>query len=220
MIQLLVMAKAPVPGRVKTRLCPPCTPDEAAALAEAALADTLATASQVPVVRRTAALEGSYPLPPGWSRVAQRGEGLGERLAYAFTDTALPGVPTLLIGMDTPQLTTTQLAGAAEALTRTGAVLGPALDGGWWALGLSNPHDAQVLPNVPMSTPSTGDRTSAALRARGVHPFLLPPLRDVDTGTDAREVAAACPADAHFPSAVARILGGASGHEAGPGRRR
>ncbi|SNY46944.1 TIGR04282 family arsenosugar biosynthesis glycosyltransferase [Paractinoplanes atraurantiacus] len=206
MIQLLVMAKAPVPGRVKTRLCPPCTPAEAAAIAEASLADTLETAVQVPVVRRVAVLEGDYPAPPGWRRVAQRGAGLGERLAYAFADTALPGVPSLLIGMDTPQVTAALLAGAAEALSRSRAVLGPALDGGWWALGLENPDDAGVLPDVPMSTSDTGALTLAALRTRGAEPFLLPPLRDVDTAADALEVATACPATARFPSAVSRFI--------------
>ncbi|MFF5076195.1 TIGR04282 family arsenosugar biosynthesis glycosyltransferase [Actinoplanes sp. NPDC000266] len=206
MIQLLVMAKAPVPGRVKTRLCPPCTPAEAAAIAEASLADTLAIADQVPVVRRVAVLEGNYPAPAAWRRVAQRGEGLGERLAYAFADTALPGVPALLIGMDTPQITPALLARAAEALSRSGSVLGPAIDGGWWALGLRNPDDAQMLPHVPMSTPDTGALTLAALHARGVDPLLLPTLRDVDTAADAVAVASACPTTARFPSAVRRFL--------------
>ncbi|MFG1994568.1 DUF2064 domain-containing protein [Actinoplanes sp. NPDC048988] len=206
MIQILVMAKAPVPGRVKTRLCPPCTPAEAAVLAGVALADTWKTVDQVPAVRRTTVLEGSYPVPSGWCRVAQRGEGLGQRLAYAFTDTALPGVPTLLIGMDTPQLTADLLCAAAEALVRTGSVLGPAHDGGWWALGLRDTDAARVLPAVPMSTPDTGASTLAALRTRGVQPYLLPPLRDVDTAADALEVAAACPDTACFPTAVRRIL--------------
>ncbi|XVU28533.1 TIGR04282 family arsenosugar biosynthesis glycosyltransferase [Actinoplanes sp. CA-054009] len=207
MIQLLVIAKAPVPGHVKTRLCPPCTPEEAATIAEAALADTLETSDHFPVVRRIAVLEGTYKLPPGWLPVAQRGTGLAQRLAYAFTDTALPNVPTLLIGMDTPQITAAHLNEAAEALLRTGAVLGPSLDGGWWTLGLRDPYAAQVLPPVPMSTPDTAAATLAALRTRSINPFLLPTLRDVDTATDALEVASACPTSARFPAAVNRFLG-------------
>ncbi|WP_328473632.1 TIGR04282 family arsenosugar biosynthesis glycosyltransferase [Actinoplanes sp. NBC_00393] len=206
MIQLLVMAKAPVPGRVKTRLCPPCTPQTAAAIAAAALADTLRTAIGVPAVRRTLVLDGDHPVPLGWACVPQRGTGLGERLAAAFADTALPGVPSLLIGMDTPQLTGRMLRDAAAQLCRTPAVLGPADDGGWWALGLHDATHAAVLPQVPMSTATTGEHTLAALHGRGLRPALLPRLRDVDTAADAVTVAAACPPGARFPAAVARWL--------------
>ncbi len=206
MIQLLVLAKAPVPGRVKTRLCPPCTFEEAAAIAAAALADTLDVARQVSAVRHTLVLDGDHPLPPGWAHTPQRGDGLGERLAYAFADTALPGVPSLLIGMDTPQLTPELLSAAATALLRDGSVLGPSEDGGWWALGLTDPDDARVLPSVPMSTATTGARTLAALHTMGVRPTLLPHLRDVDTIADAIEAAAACPPGSRFVAAVARHL--------------
>jgi glycosyltransferase A (GT-A) superfamily protein (DUF2064 family) len=82
---VLVIAKAPVPGRVKTRLCPPCTPDEAAALARAALEDTLEAAAGAGAERRVLVLEGQPGpwLPAGWDIVAQRGNGLAERLAAA-----------------------------------------------------------------------------------------------------------------------------------------
>ncbi|MEV6304490.1 DUF2064 domain-containing protein [Actinoplanes sp. NPDC051861] len=206
MIQLLVMAKAPVPGRVKTRLCPPCTPEQAAAIAAAALADTLDTAGAVPAVRRTLVLDGDHPVPPGWSCVPQRGAGLGERLANAYADTALPGVPSLLIGMDTPQVTAEALTHAALALREFGTVLGPAADGGWWALGLTEPSQAAVLAAVPMSTTATGALTVAALRTLGTEPALLPPLRDCDTAADALAIAAMCPPGARFPVAVAGHL--------------
>ncbi|BCY11312.1 hypothetical protein L3i22_064000 [Actinoplanes sp. L3-i22] len=207
MIQLLVMAKAPVPGRVKTRLCPPCTPEQAAAIAAAALEDTLKTAKKLSFVRHTLVIEGAHPAPSGWALVPQRGDGLGERLANAFADTALPGVPSLLIGMDTPQVTVALLRDAAEALCRAGSVLGPADDGGWWALGLSDPADAAVLPDVPMSAADTGERTLRALRARGVRPAPLPGLRDVDTAADALAVAAACEPGHRFPAIVADTIG-------------
>ncbi|MBL7258140.1 TIGR04282 family arsenosugar biosynthesis glycosyltransferase [Paractinoplanes lichenicola] len=202
MIQLLVMAKAPVPGRVKTRLCPPCTPEQAAAIAAAALADTLDTVRQVPAARHTLVLDGDHPAPDGWTVLPQRGVGLGERLANAFRDAALPGVPALLVGMDTPQVTAGLLMAAAGAMGRAGAVLGPAADGGWWALGLSDPADAEVLPDVPMSAADTGARTLAALHVRGVRPELLPSLRDVDTVHDAIAVAALCPSGSQFARAV------------------
>jgi glycosyltransferase A (GT-A) superfamily protein (DUF2064 family) len=183
--QLLVIAKAPVPGRVKTRLCPPCTPEQAATVAAAALADTLDVLSATPAVRRTLVLQGDYPTPKGWHAVPQRGDGLGERLANAFADTARPGVATLLVGMDTPQLSLVDCP--------AGNALGPAEDGGWWALQLENPADAAVLRTVPMSTSATGALTIGALRRRGLSVAPLPVLRDVDTAEDAHAVAALCP---------------------------
>lgn len=231
-VQLLVIAKAPRPGRVKTRLCPPCTPRQAARLAAAALADTLEAVGRTPAVRRVLALDGVLevgdpPLPPGMCVVPQRGEGLGERLAAAFADTALPGVATLLVGMDTPQVTPALLAATADALVAVlpgepdvpgpdaarphrpwpDAVLGPAADGGWWALGLRDPAAAEVLRTVPMSTPDTGRLTLEALRRRGLRVDPLPVLRDVDTVVDAVAVAGRAP-DTRFARAVAAVLAG------------
>ncbi|HEV2820151.1 MAG TPA: DUF2064 domain-containing protein, partial [Solirubrobacteraceae bacterium] len=99
---LAVIAKAPVAGRVKTRLCPPCTPQQAAALAAAALSDTLAAVAATPTHRRVLVLEGERGdwVPEGFEVIPQRGDGLAERLADAF---ATIGEPTLLVGMDTPQ---------------------------------------------------------------------------------------------------------------------
>src|SRR4051812_46906716 len=100
---LIVIAKAPVPGRVKTRLCPPCTPRQAAALAEAALCDTLHAGLAARAARRVLALDGAPGpwLPAGYEILPQRGDGLAERLANAFAD--VDG-PAFLVGMDTPQL--------------------------------------------------------------------------------------------------------------------
>jgi uncharacterized protein len=205
--QILVMAKAPVPGRVKTRLCPPCSPGQAARIAAAALADTLDTVTATAAGARILAVDGDHPAPPGWTTLPQRGGPLGDRLAGAFADARVPGTPALLIGMDTPQLTVADhLDAALRLLTGTDgvdAVLGPADDGGWWALGLREPGHAEVLRAVPTSTSSTGRRTLTALRRRGLRVRLLPRLRDVDTAADARTVAAMCPADSRFARAVA-----------------
>jgi uncharacterized protein len=187
--QLLVIAKAPVPGRVKTRLCPPCTHEQAAAVAGAALADTLAAVAATPAVRRTIVLCGQWRPPAGWSVVPQRGDGLAERLANGFADTALRGIASLLIGMDTPQVTPDLLRTTASGLGSADAVLGPADDGGWWTLALRDPGHAEALRGVPMSTPETAERTAAALRRRGLRIRYGPPLRDVDTATDAWHVA-------------------------------
>jgi uncharacterized protein len=201
--QLLVIAKAPVPGRVKTRLCPPCTPGQAAAVAAAALADTLAVAAATPAARHTIVLCGQYEPPPGWHLVPQRGDGLAERLANGFADTAEPGIGSLLIGMDTPQVSAALLGTMAAGLEDADAVLGPAHDGGWWALALRDPSHAEALLTVPMSTADTGAATTAALRARGLRVALAAPLRDVDTARDAWEVAGQHP-DGKFAATVRR----------------
>lgn len=205
MTQLLLIAKAPVAGLVKTRLCPPCTAEQAAAVAAAALADTIDALSAVPATRRTVVLSGRWPLPAGWSVTPQRGDGLGERLVNGFSDTALANTASLLVGMDTPQVTPHLLAAALDALAGTDAVLGPAVDGGWWALGLRDPAAAAVLRTVPMSTSDTGARTEAALRGLGLRVRMLPTLRDVDTALDAHAVAAGCPRS-RFARAVAELV--------------
>ncbi|MFF5228967.1 DUF2064 domain-containing protein [Dactylosporangium sp. NPDC000521] len=202
-VQLLLLAKTPLPGRVKTRLCPPCTPGQAAAVAAAMLADTVEVLSAVPAVRRTLVVDGDLAAPVGWGRRPQRGDGLGARLAAAFADTAVPGVATLLVGMDTPQLRIGHLVAAGAALADSAAVLGPAQDGGWWVLGLRDPSMARVLVDVPMSTSDTGAATRAALRDADV--ATLPTLRDVDTAADAWAVAAACPGG-RFARTVAELL--------------
>ncbi|MET8148644.1 DUF2064 domain-containing protein [Actinoplanes sp. NPDC049668] len=206
--QVLVMAKTPVAGRVKTRLCPPCTPEQAAGIAAAALADTLAAVTATPGVRRRLVVEGDHPAPPGWNRTVQRGTTLGERLAHAYADTRTAGVASLLIGMDTPQVSPGLLVAAVEPLDRDAAdaVLGLAEDGGWWALGLRDPAHGQAVRRIPMSTPDTGARTLAALRARGLRVARLPTLRDVDTAADARGVAALCPAGSRFALTVTALM--------------
>ena len=204
-VHLLVLAKAPVAGRVKTRLCPPFTPDEAAQLAEAALRDTLAAVARTSAAARTVVLEGRPGawLPPSFTVLAQRGGGLDERLAAAYDDAwALHPAPLLLVGMDTPQLTPALLTAAVDDLLSEGtdAVLGLAADGGWWALGLRRP-DASLLLGVPMSTDGTGAAQQARLAGAGLRVALLPVLTDVDDAEDAATVAAQCPAsgfaDAH-----------------------
>jgi rSAM/selenodomain-associated transferase 1 len=200
--QILVLAKAPVPGRVKTRLCPPCTPGQAAAIAAAALADTLDCVSTSPAARRCLVLAGSMAVPDGWSLTAQRDGELGARLAHAFADTALSGVPSLLIGMDTPQVTPALLGAFLDGLAAADAVLGPAQDGGWWALALREPGAARVLADVPTSREDTGARTVDALRGAGLRVAVGETLRDVDTAADARAVVAACRPGSAFAAAV------------------
>ncbi|HMF82970.1 MAG TPA: TIGR04282 family arsenosugar biosynthesis glycosyltransferase [Acidimicrobiia bacterium] len=192
-MNLIVLAKAPVPGRVKTRLCPPCDPEQAAVLAEAALVDTLHAVAATPCTRRVIVLDGAPGpwLPPGFQVLPQRGDGLDERLGHAFDDVGTGG---LLIGMDTPQVTPARLAASLRALEtpRVDAVLGPAADGGWWSIGLRAP-DAAVFVGVPMSTSRTGAAQHARLRSLGLRVARLPELRDVDDFDDALAVAHTAP---------------------------
>jgi glycosyltransferase A (GT-A) superfamily protein (DUF2064 family) len=185
---LLVIAKQPVPGRVKTRLVPPCTHEQAAALAEAALADTLHTAATVPARRRVLVLDGEPGpwLPAGFDIVPQCAGPLDERLADAFA--GVDG-PALLIGMDTPQVTLDLLTVDWQGAD---AVFGPAADGGFWALGLRVP-DPALLRGVPMSTSATGAIQRARLLRAGLRVADLPQLRDVDTAADAVAVARQAP---------------------------
>lgn len=190
MTTLLVIAKSPVPGRVKTRLTPPCTSAEAAVLAEAALTDTLRAVLAADAGRRVLVLDGAVGpwLPDGFEVVAQCAGGLDERLAAAFD--ACTG-PTLLVGMDTPQVTAELLASVGE-LQPDSASFGPAVDGGFWALGLGRP-DGSLVRGVPMSRAATGAAQLERLRAAGLRVRVLPTLRDVDTAQDAEAVAVAAP---------------------------
>ncbi|PWI41512.1 DUF2064 domain-containing protein [Streptomyces sp. ICBB 8177] len=191
---LLVIAKEPVPGRVKTRLTPPYSPGQAAALAEAALRDTLDVVSRAPARRRVLVLDGRPGpwMPAGFEVLPQAGGGLDERLAAAFA--AHADGPALLVGMDTPQITTDLLAPvlAPDAWRECDAWFGPARDGGFWALGLAAP-DPALLRGVPMSTDHTGAVQRARLTGAGLRVRDLPRLRDVDTAADATAVARQAP---------------------------
>lgn len=201
---VLVLAKAPRPNRVKTRLCPPLTGHEAAAVAAAALTDTLITIGSVPGIRRVLALTGDLDQSlgttmirealGGFSVITQRGDGLAERIVNAHRDSG-PG-PVFQVGMDTPQLTPELIMTAmTELSSKDGpdATLGPAADGGWWGLGLRRTSQVTPVRSVAMSTPETGSDTLAALHAAGLRVSLLPTMRDVDTIADARAVAAEAP---------------------------
>ncbi|MCG5461786.1 DUF2064 domain-containing protein [Micromonospora sp. MED01] len=213
---LLLVAKAPVAGQAKTRLCPPADPIQAARIAAASLLDTLAaaraTASTIPVLAHTgrfADAEYSAELTAalaGWHLLAQRGDTFADRLANAHADTAaaFPGRPVLQIGMDTPQIGPAVLTTALDRLAEHQAVFGPALDGGWWALGLRDPRYASALRDVPMSTDDTGRRTLAALHGRGLQPAILPVQRDVDDWSTALAVAADLPGT-RFADAVTAV---------------
>ena len=203
-VALVVIAKEPRPGLVKTRLSPPCTAAEAAALAEAALLDTLDVVTRTPARRRVLVFDGD---PERFRRdrleiIPQRGEGLAQRLAAAFEDVA---APALLVGMDTPQLTSRLLLDGMRALSAptVDAVLGRAPDGGYWSIGMRQ-TGAPVFDGVPMSRTTTWLRQRTRLDELGLRVHDQPPLRDVDTIEDARAVARTAPRS-RFAAAVAAV---------------
>ena len=219
---IVVVAKAPVPGRVKTRLCPPLDLEQAATLAAAALLDTVDAVEEccrtgwtTPVLALTgdlrAAVSGSQiadrlrravAADLSWRTVRQRGRTFGDRLHHAHLDGGA-GHATLQIGMDTPQVSGALLADAVRALWQPGvdAVLGPTVDGGWWALGLRPHVSSAFLADVVMSTPETGAMTLEALRRKQLRIEILPTLTDVDTMSDALLVADLIP-DSRFSAAM------------------
>jgi rSAM/selenodomain-associated transferase 1 len=203
-VALMVIAKEPLPGRVKTRLSPPCTSHQAAALAQAALADTLDVLQRTPADRKVLVFEGDSR---SWRRhgleiIPQRGRGLGERLAAAFEDVK---EPALLVGMDTPQLTPQLLLDGMHALALPGvdAVLGRALDGGYWSVGLKRGW-SHAFSGVPMSHQETWNRQRARLNELGLRVHEQAQLRDVDTIEDAHAVAREVPGS-RFAAALASI---------------
>lgn len=190
---VIVIAKEPVPGRVKTRLCPPLSPAECAELAAAYLAETLQSVMAWPARRRVLFLDGEVPpgTPEAMEIWPQPDGELDVRLAAAF---ARAEGRTLLVGMDTPTMEYADVAEifASDAWADADAYLGPSLDGGFWALAMLDPRPGPLL-GVPMSTDLTGRRQLHSLRAAGLRTRLLPTLRDVDTCTDAAAAAAAAP---------------------------
>jgi hypothetical protein len=191
---LQVFAKAPVPGRVKTRLARTIG-DAAAATAYRALAErTLATA----VAARRAGVAGAVELwldpesdaaaiAPWRERYGvtietQAGDDLGARMRHALRTSIARGHPALLIGTDVPGYDVGYLAHAAAALERHDAVIGPAEDGGYVLIGLA--RDVDVFRGVPWSTPDVMATTRARLAAARASHAELPPLWDVDTHDD------------------------------------
>jgi glycosyltransferase A (GT-A) superfamily protein (DUF2064 family) len=211
-VRIVVMAKAPAEGRSKTRMVPPLTTWQAAQVAAAALADTLAVVGRTPGVRRILALDGELadPLPRGFCVIPQRGDSLADRLSAALEDA---GSPTIAISADTPQVTPALLSVAARKISRNGvdALLGPSPDGGYWAIGLREFHPT-VFHGVPMSRPDTFTRQRNRLVELGLSVEILPSLRDADFFDDALAIAEEIPTS-RFAGAVQRFHEAHSGEE-------
>ena len=159
-----VMTKAPQPGKVKTRLCPPLTPDESAALNICFLRDISSSikkaATESPAagvgIYTPAGTEDVYDsiLPGGFFLIRQRGETFGERLMFAVCDLLSVGFASVcLINSDSPMVPASCFAEAAEQLARPGdrIVLGPSEDGGYYLIGQKQLHK-RLFEEIDWST--------------------------------------------------------------------
>ena len=204
-MHVTIITKTPEAGRVKTRLCPPCTPEQAAQVATAALADTIdavTAATQgrgrvLPVILLDG-LPGAW-IPDHYRVEYQRGDGLGARLANGFDDLG----PGLMIGMDTPAAAR-WLPHAIAAVAAGNDALGLTVDGGYWVIGLAA-TDPQVFDKVPMSQSHTGIAQLRQLHRLGHRVTLLPMGRDLDTAADL-QAAADGPGNRRLETAARQIL--------------
>jgi len=221
---LVVLAKQPAPGRVKTRLCPPLALEEAAELYACMLDDVLeATAAAAERLGFEAVLAVDPPdacaamarrAPRAFRAVAQRGGGLGARLAHAAAQAAAAGaLPVVLRGSDSPALPGEALVAAARALDEVDLVACPDPDGGYSLVGLRRP--APGLFDHPMSHGGVLEQTLAAAAERGLRSRLLEPGFDVDTAADLARLLAR----RGGPGAAGcrRTLAWLDHHRAGPG---
>jgi hypothetical protein len=187
---LIIFAKEPRPGQVKTRLSPPLSPEEAAQLYHSFLQDILEEMARAPEVRLAVAFSplGAQVFfrglaPPGTDLFPQEGADLGERMARALAWGFAAGFgPVLLRGGDVPDLPAALVSEAAEALAtgRNQVVLGPSPDGGYYLVGLSQPQP--LLFQGPAWSSRTVLRDTLRLaRELGLRVHLLPPWPDIDT---------------------------------------
>lgn len=198
-----VMARAPIAGRCKTRLCPPLTPEQAAAFYRAMLEDTLsayATMSSVRLVVMASPEDDGVAVvralsPPNWEVVAQAGDGLGARLAHAFVTLGRDGGPVALVDSDSPTVPIAPIASALSALSARSArsaldapraLVGPCDDGGYYLVALGNVTEEalRILSDVPWSTSRVLEVTRAHCRSLRIPLDELPTWYDVDDGRD------------------------------------
>lgn len=190
MTRTIILAKAPVPGRVKTRLIPALGAMGAAEVAREMLGRTLEIALSAGLGDVELCMDPApgdpdwmgFALPSGLS-VSPQGEGdLGARMARAVQRRIEAG-PVVLIGTDCVDMSVSLLAEAAKALQDFDAVINPCVDGGYALLGLRR-FDASLFEGVAWSTSSVFDQTRAAMDALGWRVRVGQVVRDVDTPAD------------------------------------
>jgi len=186
------MARRPRPGHSKTRLCPPLSFEQAAALYECMLKDTLDIARQLLGVSRLVAVapppDDAYfgRIAPDFERVPQRGKSLTERLDHVMTWGSTNGLsPVVALDSDSPTLPAAYVAESFALLEKVevDVVLGPTQDGGYYLIGWKRPHP-RLIREVRMSTPRVLHDTLAIAAEEGLRVALLPAWYDVDTIMD------------------------------------
>jgi len=191
---LLVVAKQPIPGQTKTRLCPPLLQAQAANLYECFLRDTLEIMRKVPDVERMIsflpenAQDYFRRLAPDMELICQRGASLGERLDHLLTATLSNGSQrAVVMDSDSPTLPSEYVSRAFDQLIDADVVLGPTRDGGYYLIGMKRPQP-HLLCQVQMSTSHVLADTLALAKATGLAVSLLPAWYDIDTIADLHQL--------------------------------
>ncbi len=191
---LVVFAKDPIPGRVKTRLTPRITPDEAARLYKAFILDIInnvrrlernsidnVTVAYTPVdAEKVFRKLVEHPA----NFLSQKGDNLGERMRNAFNQSFAEGAKrVVIIGTDSPTLPTSYIQKAFDVLKKIPIVIGPTFDGGYYLLGLSKQND-DIFDGVEWSTSRVFGQTLTRIKSLNTQVYVLPPWYDVDTSED------------------------------------
>ena len=209
---LVIFAKAPIPGEVKTRLCPPLTPDEAATLHGSFVLDILERTKlavaklQLPCHRYLACAPSSELVffkimeeRQGVRLLDQVGEDLGQRMHRTFVDLFTKGYKqVIIVGTDVPTLPLSVYQESFAMLGRSDAVLGPALDGGYYLIGLKQPAE-KLFTGVPWSTDQALAVTQEQAKKLGLSVGLTTAWRDVDTIADLQSLITECQEDNKKP---------------------
>ena len=209
---LVIFAKAPIPGEVKTRLCPPLTPDEAATLHGSFVLDMLER-SKTAVVRLKLPFDRYLACAPsstlvffkimeerqGVKLIDQVGDDVGARMSHTFETMFARGYTrVLIVGTDVPSLPLEHYRQALALLEANDLVLGPALDGGYYLIGLKRTIP-DLFAGIPWSTERVLGMTQEKATTLGLKTALLPPWRDVDTIEDLQALIEASALDAKKP---------------------
>jgi rSAM/selenodomain-associated transferase 1 len=207
-VALAVMAKMPLPGEVKTRLCPPLTPAGAATLARCFLLDRLDQAREVAECEALVAFapeeraaEMRDLVPAGIRLVPQEGADLGMRMHRLLSGLLAEGYAgAIAVGTDSPTLPTAYLRGACAAIRDAAVdlVVGPAEDGGYYLIGLRAPAPG-LFADMPWSTETVMAETLARARRLGLRHALLPRWFDVDRSEDLARLRAPAHPEAFRP---------------------
>ncbi len=191
---LIVFAKDPIPGRVKTRLIPRITPDEAAKLYKAFSLDIISNARKL---KRNSVNNVTVAYTPNGAEKAfrklieqptnflpQKGKNLGERMKNAFKQSFAEGAKrVVIIGSDSPTLPVSYIQKAFDTLKKIPIVIGPTFDGGYYLIGLSGLND-DIFDGIGWGTSRVFDQTLTRIKSLNTQVYVLPPWYDVDTSED------------------------------------